>query len=212
MDQTYLYMVEQLKKRAHLPIKNLEPTMNMLNLAECSSLAKRAAIAALKRAKPPAPAPKITPKDRAGGPVFIVEHGQVALLTKNRWGRIAHAVYMPESDGLVEALITIDRHTQAASYARGLIAEHLKAAGAVSREVLSVDAVLESFRWMCAKDFDATLDALSDGASIEDLFQVWLEANRDASTPWDAKPPPHQLDWLGASWQKSLAVRSSKKL
>lgn len=91
--------------------------MNMLNLAECSSLAKRAAIAALKRAKSPAPAPapKITPKDRAGGPVFIVEHGQVALLTKNRWGRIAHAVYMPEADGLVEALITIDRHTQAAS-------------------------------------------------------------------------------------------------
>lgn len=119
---------------------------------------------------------------------------------------------MPEADGLVEALITIDRNTQAASYACGLIAEHLKAAGAVSREVLSVDMVLESFRWTCAKDFDATLDALSDGASIEDLFQVWLESNCDVGTPWDAKLQPHQLDWLGASWQKSLAVRNSKKL
>lgn len=176
------------------------------------SLAERAAAAAIKRAKASASlvSKPSTPRDRAGGPVFTVERGYAALLTKNSWGRVAHAIYMPESQGLVESLITIDRHTRSASTARGLVAAHLKAAGAVSRKVLSVDDVLESFRWMCAKDFDATLDALAGGATMGDLYAKWLEGNQDERTPWDAQLPMHQLEWLEASWQLSLRARAAR--
>lgn len=176
------------------------------------TLAERAAAAAIKRAKSSAtPVVKpAAPRDRAGGPVFTVEHGCVALLTKNHWGRVAHAVYMSEADGLVEALISIDRHTRGTAAAREAVAAHLKAAGAVSKKVLSVDDVLESFRWMCAKDFDATIDALAGGATMGDLYAKWLEGSQDVRTPWDAQLPMHQLDWLEASWQLSLRARTAR--